>query len=120
MTADQEKNIYAQAVEVFGARSQVDKAKEELIELVEAILDWKSGQGSETAMHDEIADVLIMLEQLQLMFSREEVLRRKVFKLQRLQGLIENERRLQAGRPGPTSERGAQGQTTKDLEDAET
>ena len=60
----EEKKILEQAIAVFGARAQEEKAIEELAELICAIAHKHCGRTSNIA--EEIADVEIMLEQLKL------------------------------------------------------
>lgn len=58
----EEKTVLRQAIDVFGARAQEEKAIEELAELICAIAHKHCGRDANIA--EEIADVEIMLEQL--------------------------------------------------------
>lgn len=86
----EEKKIYASAISVFGAKNQEDIAIEEMSELTQAILHNRRGRASNVP--EEIADVLIAVEQLIMIHNcQEEVNGIKYHKLMRLQEKIFNE-----------------------------
>ena len=67
-------------IEKFGAENQIIKAISELGELVQALADHQCGQLVSCSMDsrkhrvlEEIADVKIMLNQLEILFGREKV-----------------------------------------------
>ena len=62
-----------QAVKHYGANAQIDKAIEEMSELTKALLKDRHGNGNhDTEVAEEIADVLIMVEQLIMIYDNEE------------------------------------------------
>ena len=64
-----ESEICKQAVNVFGKETQTMMFIEECGELFQAISKYKRGFGDETNIHEEIADVEIMLEQLKHIYG---------------------------------------------------
>lgn len=71
MTND-EMRVLRRAVDVYGSRRQAVKALEELGELTQALCKWLGGDDPDPGlilghMHEEIADVEIMLAQLRMM-----------------------------------------------------
>ena len=80
----EEQKIFASAISVFGAEHQEDIAIEEMSELTQAVLHNRRGRASN--IPEEIADVLIAVEQLIMIHDcREEVNGIKYHKLMRLQ-----------------------------------
>lgn len=68
----------------YGAESQKDMAIEECSELTKAILKERRGKGTEADIIDEIADVLIMCEQLKIMYDCESAVNDRIdFKIKR-------------------------------------
>ena len=83
----EEKKILETAIRVFGERAQEDIAIEEMSELTTAIMHNRRGR--ESNIPEEIADVLIAVEQLIMIHDcREEVNGIKYHKLMRLQEKI--------------------------------
>jgi NTP pyrophosphatase (non-canonical NTP hydrolase) len=68
MTEEQVKILH-DAVQTYGKQSQVDKAIEEMSELIKALLKERHSNGSVDDIIEEIADVYIMLSQLCLIFE---------------------------------------------------
>lgn len=62
------KEVYKRAIETFGADIQLAVALEELSELQKEICKCMRGNINLEHMAEEIADVLIMVEQLQQIF----------------------------------------------------
>jgi NTP pyrophosphatase (non-canonical NTP hydrolase) len=80
----EENKVLEQAIAVFGERAQEDIAIEEMSELTQAILHNRRGRASN--IPEEIADVLIAVEQLIMIHDCcEEVNGIKYHKLMRLQ-----------------------------------
>lgn len=82
MFNEQEKSILQKAIETYGVNAQIDVAVEELAELTKALVkDRRNCTFSKDALrilvegrlsvYDGIADALIMLEQLQMIFDCE-------------------------------------------------
>ena len=86
----EEKKIFASAISVFGAKHQEDIAIEEMSELTQAVLHNRRGRAAN--IPEEIADVLIAVEQLIIIHDcKEEVESIKYHKLMRLQEKVFNE-----------------------------
>ena len=91
-----EREICAEAVRQFGRISQIVKSLEEMGELSQALARWLNGGPDWDNIIEEIADVGIMLEQLEYIVreshmgtvSIDEMRRRK---LARLAGMLEHE-----------------------------
>ncbi|MCQ2439424.1 MAG: DUF2829 domain-containing protein [Oscillospiraceae bacterium] len=100
MNAGREVTILESAVEVFGHQAQMDMAIEEMSELTKALLKYRRGNDfSEKALaniREEMADVSIMLNQLELIFG--DYTEEEIGKLERLEELVrrETERRIMA------------------------
>ncbi|HEC60711.1 hypothetical protein LCGC14_0831550 [marine sediment metagenome] len=76
--------LYHKALEKWGQDAQILKTVEELCELVLALLGTDQGK-----IHEEMADVEIMLEQLEVTLGcRNMVKIQKLAKLERLKGWI--------------------------------
>lgn len=110
MFNEQEKSILQKAIETYGVNAQIDVAVEEMAELTKALMKDRRnctfGKGSfgvlvsgRASVADGIADVLIMLEQLQMIFSSEyHVERIKKEKIQQLENRLQeaqNEQSIQ-------------------------
>ena len=86
----EEKKILETAIRIFGEKHQEEKAIEELAELICAIAHKHCGRDAN--IPEEIADVLIMVEQLIIINNcHEEVNGIKYHKLMRLQERIFDE-----------------------------
>lgn len=64
-------NICSSAIDKFGIKSQIDMAIEEMSELTQALSKFKRNKPNN--VEEEIADVIIMIEQLCLMFNNEQI-----------------------------------------------
>lgn len=70
------KKILLEAIELWGEDFQLDMMIEEMAELTKAIMKLKrAGGGSElrVKVSEEIADVKIMIEQMEQMFSEKNI-----------------------------------------------
>ncbi len=89
--------ICVDAINHFGVDHQLEKCKEELIELLSAIHDYQKPTlecsncvGTvEKNIVDEIADVIVMMMQLTIIFDNDRVNERVEFKMNRLNKRIE-------------------------------
>ena len=63
------KTILQKAIETYGAEAQLNVAIEELSELIKEICKHKRGESNVVAIIEEMADVYIMLEQMQMIFD---------------------------------------------------
>lgn len=87
-------NIYKEAVNHFGADNQLKKLEEECLELALAIHHFREGKGEEPHVISEIADVKIMLWQMNYIFNTEHIGDAIDYKRQRLEGKIEADKHL--------------------------
>lgn len=88
MTQEREAAILEGAIQKFGIRPQVIVAIEELSELQKELTKWLRGKGKHESMMEEMADVSIMLNQLELIFG--DPTEEEIAKLERLEGLVQN------------------------------
>lgn len=80
-------------IDHYGEENQHKKAVEELEELVEAIKEYMALPTQENRFHmiDEMADVTVMLKQLEIMnVCRDEVAGRVIYKIRRQMERMEN------------------------------
>lgn len=91
MTAEREGKILEDAINTWGAKAQIVKAMEEMAELIQALsrrllcmyLNAPGGNAALENVREEMADVSIMLSQLELIFgdtTEEEI--RKILRLE--------------------------------------
>lgn len=78
------KQTYYAALNKWGRDVQLIIAIEEMGELIQALSKFLNGRCPESVVENEIADVMIMMEQLQIVFSAAEIQNRKEAKLARL------------------------------------
>lgn len=89
MTPQQEKELYRDAIETFGIPAQVDVLIEEMAELTQGLLKWRRGkEGAWDNVHEELADVEIMLAQLKTGMNPKTIQKHKEYKLDRLNNLL--------------------------------
>lgn len=88
MTQEREAAILEGAIQKFGIRHQVIVAIEELSELQKELTKWLRGRGKHENMMEEMADVSIMLNQLELIFGAPTG--EEIAKLERLEALVQN------------------------------
>lgn len=87
MTNEQRK-ICLRAVDHFGAGHQIEKAKEELSELTTELSRLQDSRTSPELIRGELADVIIMCEQLRLIYGGKETDAWIDRKLERLWGMM--------------------------------
>lgn len=80
---DQE-SLYRKAITCYGFPAQAAMAVEECSELTNAICKFRRGRVSDDDIITEIADVMIMCEQLASYFGKEKIELEKERKLERL------------------------------------
>ena len=99
------ERVLDEAVRVFGAKHQCMIAMEELAELIQAIskVNRERSEKHIGNLAEEIADVSIMLEQLQIMFdiSDGEIYAIRMSKLDRLSSRIDERRCANVGKDDP-------------------
>ena len=95
MDAQREVEIMERAIATYGETCQVDVAIEEMSELTKALLKFRRGGWSECsalyvdAIREEMADVSIMLSQLELIYG--DVTDIEIEKLERLERRLNGE-----------------------------
>ncbi len=72
MTKDQQR-ICLRAVDHFGARHQIQKAIEEMGELITELSRLQDNRTSKELIRGELADVIIMAEQLRILYGPADV-----------------------------------------------
>jgi len=86
------KEILNKAIEYYGKENQINKAKEELVELLNEITLEANWIKKERVI-DEIADVTIMIEQLKIIFCCNSMVEDRIkFKLDRLEKRIDDDK----------------------------
>lgn len=87
---EEELIIYKKAIETFGIRNQINKAIEECSELVKELCKSMQDNDNLQQIIEEIADVSIMLEQLQLIYkiNKSELEEYKDIKIKRLKRVV--------------------------------
>ena len=89
MTQEREASILEGAIKKFGYRPQVIVAIEELAELQKELTKWLRGKCNPACLLEEMADVSIMLNQLQLIFG--DPIEQEITKLERLEKLVQGD-----------------------------
>ena len=82
-TKNKRELIYDKAIKENGVELQLTVAIEELAELQQALCKYKRGE--EHNVEEEIADVKIMIEQLEMLFNKKDIERWRNKKVARLQ-----------------------------------
>lgn len=95
MNPYEKRIIYEKAIRYYGEEHQLAKATEEIGELLTEIGRYMAGERNWSDILGELADVKIMLEQVQLIlgFSYEDVEDKVTYKMGRLEGRMEREDR---------------------------
>jgi NTP pyrophosphatase (non-canonical NTP hydrolase) len=88
------RQIYEAALQKWGKDAQLLMLSEEIGELLQAVSKWQRKKGSADSVAEVIADVRIMLEQLELMTDGSSTVAAEVIqfnKLKRLEGILFND-----------------------------
>lgn len=85
-----EKYILNAAIDKFGKDSQISKAIEEMGELITDLARLQNSHAMNVNIISEIADVIIMMEQLKIIFGEDLVETHVEHKLKRLSGMLEH------------------------------
>lgn len=83
------KKLYKQAIKQLGKPDQVVRAIEEMGELTHDLARWLNGRSNH--VEEEMADVLICMEVLMLIFDKDKVEEVKKQKLERMQRRLNGE-----------------------------
>lgn len=83
MTGEERDVAFRKFICEYGTFAQIDMALEEMSELTKALLKWKRARGAElTAARDcivdELADVRIMVRQMEILFQCEDEVDRRI------------------------------------------
>lgn len=81
---DAQRKICLRAIDHYGINHQEEKAKEELAELLTELSRLQDGRTTKEKIVGELADVLVMCEQLRLIFGASDVDKAVDYKLTRL------------------------------------
>lgn len=83
-----EQNIYMDTVTKWGGKAQCEMAVEECAELIVALKGYDRGRATEEQVQEEVADVIIMMEQMRYLWGSKQVDTIKARKLSRLHGRV--------------------------------
>lgn len=95
------KELYKELMETFGYHKQMHVAVEEMSELTNALMKRERGRASDDEVIDEVADVIICMEQLARYFGVDKCVAAKLRKLRRLEARLETYLRQQERREQP-------------------
>jgi hypothetical protein len=84
-----DRDVIERAIDHFGKESQILKAVEEMAELSAELMRSMNSVGMNVKIIEEIADVMIMLEQLKVIFGEELVGNHVQSKLKRLKSRMD-------------------------------
>ena len=86
-------SVLEKAIEKWGKEAQTIVAMEECAELIKECSKMLRGQGNIDHLIEEIADVMICIEELEVMYNIDngDVLTEIVYKLERLEKRLEND-----------------------------
>lgn len=80
------KKIYRQTLKTYGRDKQMIKAIEEMAELQKELCKWALGADNGKHVQEEIADVIIMMEQMQMLFDVDGEIKKMIaYKVERLE-----------------------------------
>lgn len=86
VTQKEYKSIYQQAVEKYGANSQIDMLIEEMAELTVSLMHKKRKRKSN--IEQEISHVKIMLRQMDYIFNKSEIVAHMITETERLKNRL--------------------------------
>ena len=89
------KELYKELMETFGYHKQMHVAVEEMAELTNALMKRERGRASDDEVIEEVADVIICMEQLARYFGVDKCVAAKLRKLRRLEARLETYLRQQ-------------------------
>lgn len=82
-------NVYERAIKAWGEEAQLRQTQEECAELIAAINQMLRGTRRREHVIEEIADVKIMIEQMEHMFDKDEIAAARKKKLIRLEDRLQ-------------------------------
>ena len=70
---EEQREVLKLAIEIYGTSNQIDKCIEEMAELTQALLKYRHSPSmlSSAHVHEELADVKIMVEQMFMIFGED-------------------------------------------------
>lgn len=92
MTKEERDELYTKAIDVWGQLPQIDMVFEECGELTTSLARYLRGRDTADDVITEIADVSIMMEQMAVLFGKEQFEKEKERKLQRLKERLEKKK----------------------------
>ena len=94
MTHDQRKQVYRKAIDQYGEALQLTVAIEEMAECQKELCKFIRGNGNTDNLAEEVADVLIMMEQVMYIFGIDDAVNRETNrKVERLENRITKHKR---------------------------
>lgn len=93
--------LYKELMETFGYHKQMHVAVEEMAELTNALMKRERGRASDDEVIEEVADVIICMEQLARYFGVDKCVAAKLRKLRRLEARLETYLRQQERQEQP-------------------
>lgn len=88
---DKQKQVCLHAITHFGVEHQRRKMLEELSELAVELARVEDGRGDRDAIREELADVIVMAEQMRIVYGVKKVDDWIAFKVERLERKIHGE-----------------------------
>ena len=95
------KELDKELMETFGYHKQMHVAVEEMAELTNALMKRERGRASDDEVIEEVADVIICMEQLARYFGVDKCVAAKLRKLRRLEARLETYLRQQERKEQP-------------------
>ena len=92
MKEDEKEELYLKAIDSWGQLPQIDMVFEECGELTTSLARYLRGRDTADDVITEIADVSIMMEQMAVLFGKEQFEKEKERKLQRLKERLEKKK----------------------------
>lgn len=89
MTSEERDIVFRRCICDYGTNPQIDMAVEEMSELTKALMKWRRAKGAgltdaRDCIVDELADVRIMVRQMEILFQCEDEVERRIdFKTKR-------------------------------------
>lgn len=83
MTTEERDQVFRKCICTYGSNPQIDVAIEEMSELIKALLKWRRAGGAEltearACIVDELADVRIMVRQMEILFQCEDEVEKRI------------------------------------------
>lgn len=88
----EKEELYLKAIDTWGQMPQINMVNEECGELITSLARYLRGRDTVDDVITEIADVSIMMEQMAVLFGKEQFEKEKERKLQRLKERLENKK----------------------------